>query len=175
MKDRLVQEVRRLRTTVKLMGAAMVTTAGLSLLAAAAPRQDLVENLRVRSLSVVDANGVERVVIAAPVPDPMVRGQRMKRAGGGAGIILNGPDGNERGGYMVTDKGGEALLTLDGGRGGEVFKVVGNSEGSASLFLQNYSGAVVALTTYRGEPELQLLGSRGERVHAIPANAPMLK
>jgi hypothetical protein len=35
--------------------------------------------LTVKRLAVVDDKGTERVIIAAPLPDPMVQGKRMKR------------------------------------------------------------------------------------------------
>jgi hypothetical protein len=150
------------------MGLGLAATVCLGLIAATRPQAS---DLRARSLTIVDEKGTARVVIAAAVPDPMVGGKRMPRAGAGAGILLNGPDGNERGGYMVTD-GGEGLLTLDDAGGREMFKVVANPDSGASLFVQHQSGAWAAVSTYRGEPELQMVGRDGKRVTAIPADAP---
>jgi hypothetical protein len=67
----------------------------------------------------------------------------------------------------------EAILTLDGAAGDEVFKVVANADAGASLFVMNKQGAVTALTTYRGGPELHLIDKSGT-LHRQPANAPDL-
>ena len=172
METALYEEVRRLRRTVRYMGMGLAATVALALMAATKPPA---EDLRARSLTIVDQRGTPRVVIASPVPDPLVRGKRLQRAGAGSGIILNGPDGNERGGYLVNEAGGEALLTLDGLNGGEVFKVVANPDSGSSVFVQHQKGSFVALSTYRGEPEIQLVGAGGKRVQAIPPDAPEMK
>jgi hypothetical protein len=44
------------------------------------------EMLTVKRLAVVDEKGTERVVIAAPLPDPLIQGKRMKRDGPASGI-----------------------------------------------------------------------------------------
>ncbi len=170
MEEELKEEVRRLRQTVRIGGGCLVGLFGLLLAATTALPQN--ENLRVRSLTVVDEQGIERVIIGAPVPDPMSRGTRQPRAGAISGIILNGPDGNERGGYGTTDTGGEALLTLDGANGGEVFKVVANPDAGASMFVMHRNGAGARLTTYRGSPEFELIDSNRQRLHAIPESLP---
>jgi hypothetical protein len=58
------------------------------------------EVLSVKRLAVVDDNGTERVVIAAPLPDPMILGKRVKRDGPVSGVLILDPKGNERGGYV---------------------------------------------------------------------------
>lgn len=168
MEQQIVEEVRRLRRTVRLMGAGLIGISGLFLAGATVvtSAQDG-EDLRVRSLTIVDERGVERVVLGAPVPNPG-QGQRIAPA---YGIVLNGPDGEERGGYATNDTG-EAFLTLDSRNGREVFKVVANPDAGASLFLLHSAGAAAALTTYRGTPEFHLIGPNGARVHTIPSDAP---
>lgn len=168
----LENEMRRLRRTVRTMGAGFVGVAGLCLIAATRPGAP---DLRARSLTIVDANGTPRVIIAAPIPDPFVNGRRGKRASAGSGVVLNGPDGNERGGYFVTDVGQEGVLTLDAQGGTEVFKVVANPNSGASLFLNHQSGSEVALTTFRDRPELHMMDSTRRAIATIPADAPPLK
>src|ERR1700710_1344881 len=52
------------------------------------------ETLRVRKLVVLDDAGKERIVIAAPIPDPVADGKTVKRRMAvGAGIQFNDPDG----------------------------------------------------------------------------------
>ena len=59
--------------------------------------------LRVHQIVILDEKGTERVWIGAPVPDPIVQGQRQKRAGPVSGIILLDAKGNERGEYVTSD------------------------------------------------------------------------
>lgn len=165
-------EIAGLRRVVRFQGIAIFGGFSLALIAAAHPHAPT--DLRLRSLTIVDRNGTPRIILGAPLPDPMVLGKRSKRAAAGSGLLLNGPDGNERGGYMVTDVGDEGLLTLDASKRGEVFKVVANPDSGASLFLMHQSGSAMTLTTYRGTPEIQLTGHDGHRIAAIPADAPPL-
>jgi hypothetical protein len=71
------------------------------------------QRLRVRELAVVDEHGTERVLIAAPLPDPIIAGQRRKRDGAVSGIAIADATGTERGGYVTGDGYANALLTLD--------------------------------------------------------------
>src|SRR3569623_936738 len=139
MTDHLQDEVRRLRRTVRILGAGLAATAAVVLIGAANGPADL----KVRSLSVVDPKGVTRVVIAAPVPDPVRDGKPLKRAGVSSGVILYGPNGDERGGYITTE-GDEGVLTIDALKGREMFKVVGNAAAVASLFSQRQNEALAA-------------------------------
>lgn len=136
--------------------------------------RSLVDENRVvtaRGLVIVDAHGQARAVLGAPVPDPYVRGVQARRSAPASGLVLIGPDGNERGGYLSVDVGGEAVLTLDSAdASAEVFKVVANADAGASLFLQHAGGATAMLTTYRGEPELHLVGANGRSRFSRPEN-----
>jgi hypothetical protein len=79
------------------------------------------EMLTVKRLAVVDEKGTERVVIAAPLPDPLIQGKRMKRDGAASGILIFDPKGNERGGYVTSDTEDlGAFITLDS-ESGQVF------------------------------------------------------
>src|ERR1700678_4287394 len=71
------------------------------------------ESLTVKRLAVVDEKGTERVVISAPLPEPIIKGKREKRDSPVSGMLIYDPKGNERG--YVTSDGGDlaALLTLD--------------------------------------------------------------
>jgi hypothetical protein len=125
--------------------------------------------ITVRGLIVEDAAGQARVVLGAPVPDPVVLGKTVPRDGALSGLILIGPDGNERGGYATSDgDSGGAVLTLDANDGSEVFKVFANPNSGASLFLLHQNNAGAMLTTYRGEPELQLIDRNGVTRFAQP-------
>lgn len=120
-------------------------------------------NLRVHSLTVTDSKGVARVILAAPVPGPVVQGTQQARSANLAGMILNGPDGNERSGYGTIDSTGEAIITLDSIDGSvEHFKLVSNPQDGASLFLSTRDGGkTLMLSTYTGDPRItKLLGDK---------------
>ena len=55
------------------------------------------ERLTVKRLAVVDEKGVERVVISAPLPEPIINGKRGKRDSPVSGVMIYDPKGNERG------------------------------------------------------------------------------
>jgi hypothetical protein len=52
--------------------------------------------LTVKRLAVVDAKGTERVVIAAPLPNPIIQGTRVHRDAPVSGVLIFDPKGNER-------------------------------------------------------------------------------
>src|SRR5712692_1377788 len=62
-------------------------------------------HLRVRSLEVVDEHGVERIRIAAPLPNPVSGGKESQRRSKSYGIQLNDASGNEFGGFTIADDG----------------------------------------------------------------------
>ena len=65
----------------------------------------------------MDENGIERVRIGAPLPDPPLFGKRYKRSAGVSGILMTDADVNERSGYVTNDwdvPGGRQLCTLQG-------------------------------------------------------------
>ncbi len=131
--------------------------------------------LTVKRLAVVDDKGVERVVIAAPLPDPVVHGKRVKREGAISGILIYDPQGNERGGYVTNDGGSSgAFLTLDS-EDGQVFTAYANASGKdgATVNLQSDKRDSVTLTTYE-QPRIQM-SQNGKIVEKIPASAPDLR
>lgn len=85
--------------------------------------------LRVRELIVVDQNGIERVIIRAPLPGQWENGKvntrRAARPFPQAGILLFDKEGIERGGYVTEDTHDNVLLTLDDKKRQEVLLVTG--------------------------------------------------
>lgn len=79
------------------------------------------EVIRVRGLVAEDENGIERVWVGAPVPDPLILGRRISRGESGSGILLFDKDGTERSGYMTFDSNNSVGITFD-----EVSRMVGN-------------------------------------------------
>lgn len=102
------------------------------------------QKLRVRELAVVDDHGTERVLIAAPLPDPMIAGKRHHRDGVASGIIISDATGTERGGYATGDGYANAIFTLDGQGfqtvlllaepdGGTMFRIWDHDKGSVTM------------------------------------------
>lgn len=71
------------------------------------------ERLRVRRIDIVDENGVIRMTLAAPLPNPVVDGIEYKRSVEVSGIMLRDDKGNERGGFAYNDRLGGPILALD--------------------------------------------------------------
>lgn len=94
------------------------------------------QRLRVRELAVVDDHGTERVLIAAPLPDPMVAGKRRNRGGVLSGIIISDATGTERGGYATGDGYANAILTLDG-QGSQTVLLLAEPDGSTLFRIWN--------------------------------------
>ena len=86
-----------------LCGAALGAAVILTISAATPGRTSDV--LKVRKLIIEDEESVERIVIAAPVPDPLVQGKRIPRRSAANGIQINDSNGNERGGIVMLDDG----------------------------------------------------------------------
>jgi hypothetical protein len=64
-------------------------------------------------LIVLGPTGLDRLSLAAPGPEPQIQGVIGHRIGGEAGLLLNDPQGDERGGFGVLDNDGRVSLGLD--------------------------------------------------------------
>jgi len=91
--------------------------------------------LRARELVITDGNGIERVIIGAPLPGQWESGKvntrRVERPFRQAGILIFDKDGIERGGYVTEDVHDNALLTLDDKQRQEVLLVTGSEPTSS--------------------------------------------
>ena len=106
------------------------------------------ENLTVKRLAVVDEKGTERVVISAPLPEPMINGKRGKRDSPVSGMLIFDPKGNERGGYVTSDGGDlAALLTLDS-ENHQVFTAYANAGSGATVWVANEKHQNVIMSTH---------------------------
>jgi hypothetical protein len=102
-------------------------------------------------LIVVDDKGVERVRIGSPLPDPMVGGKRLPRQGVVSGILIHDSDGDERGGYVVSDTSGDAFLTLDA-KGTQQALFLANRDGGANLAVWSGNKRGVNYASIRAVP-----------------------
>jgi hypothetical protein len=101
--------------------------------------------LRVRGLVVTDARGIERVVIGAPLPDPMYLGKRGRRQGPISGILMFDAMGTERNGYGTSDDSDEMIFTMD------------NIAGQSALFIAN-PGTGTHLSTWDAKGNYARIG-----------------
>ena len=110
---------------------------------------------------------LERVVIGAPLPDPLVFGKLIDRGSTVSGILIHDADGNERGGYVTDDDTGAAFLTLDEvGRMAAIFSA--DPVGGVRLRMNDIRGdAVVLGANVEDGPYLQMV-RRGETVFRQP-------
>jgi hypothetical protein len=121
----------------------MVTVAlGVIILLRAAPDARTVsDTIRLHKLVVLDQEGKERIVIAAPLPDPLVNGRRMKRRTGvSAGVQFKDPDGTERGGIASEDDG-SFMFGIDDERGKERAHFYYIPNRGSGVYLQGENGS----------------------------------
>jgi hypothetical protein len=128
--------------------------------------------LTVKRLAVVDDKGTERVVIAAPLPDPIIQGTRVKRDGPVSGMLIFDPKGNERGGYVTSDTGDlAAFITLDSERD-QVFTAYANADHGAAVWVSNDQHDAIAFSTHK-QPVLEIVQDK-KIIYKQPPNAPDL-
>lgn len=165
---------RRLRTLTRLVAALSLIT-GVAILSAFAGRASPTPPigapadsvLVLRAISVVDARGVERVRIAAPLPDPIMLGRRFERGDAVSGILIFDAEGNERGGY-VTDEYRNAALTLDEINRAAVH-IGTNDRGEAHASLSNGRGGYAIMGM---RPTGTFLAIDGKSVAVMPDSQP---
>jgi hypothetical protein len=139
----LTKRVEILERRLKLLAVAlMASLAGLVTVSLHAQAGNA-ERLRVRQITVVDDKGVERLIIGAPVPDPIVQGVRRRRSGPISGIVWYDTKGNERAGFATSDTTpSEVFIGLDSERGQEARLLVNPGGGGHLTFFdaeQNYA------------------------------------
>ncbi|HET7436707.1 MAG TPA: hypothetical protein VFN10_18505 [Thermoanaerobaculia bacterium] len=165
---RLEQTCRQLRrrANASIACAALLVIGGITI--AAKPTNAIDEDavLRVRGVIITDANGVERVRIGAPLPDPMAFGRRAERLGTLSGILLSDANGTERSGYVTSDELGEVFFTLDASPRQQAL-FLANAEGGANLSLWDNDGNAAQLAAVR-QPILELRKA-GKAVVTLPA------
>jgi hypothetical protein len=150
------------------LGAALVLTI------AAATSKNSTDVVRVRKLIVVDEKGVERVVIAAPLPDAQVLGKRLPRRSPANGIQINDTNGNERGGIVMLDDGSfivgiddeqcreRAHLYYIPKKGSGIYLQDGKERAGISLLIPNEG-------RHPGKPEISLIDDAGKPIATLPA------
>jgi hypothetical protein len=171
--ERTVERMQRRERLVVVIAmivlAAAVAAIGMPRAVAKPPGGEVRDTLRVRQLSIIDANGVERVRIGAPVPEPIVLGKRSRRDGAMSGIILYDAEGTERSGYCTGDDYPNVLFTLDSMSKQHVL-FMAEPQGSPSLSLFAKRGAVRMWVDEDGVPAVKLIKG-GQDILELPVPA----
>ncbi len=143
LSDRIAELETRLRRWLIVAGVLfMVLVVGAAL---AWKRLSEPQELRLHTLRIVDANGVERVRIGGELPDAIINGQRVPRGEQAAGVLLYDDTGQERGGYVTFSPSRNVALTLD------------TREGQVALFAAGPDdGAVARLWHGKGEDWIEM-------------------
>jgi hypothetical protein len=157
--QRRVTALTRLTVVIAVAGTLVTLSAFVVPKTRAQPVVTADSVLVVRAISVVDARGVERVRIAAPLPDPIMLGRRFARGESVSGILIYDSEGNERGGY-VTDESRNAALTLDEINRAAIH-IGTNDRGESHITLSNGRGGFAILGM---RPTGAFLGIDGKRV-----------
>lgn len=168
--ERLERRNRRLTQVlmvcVLLLGLTVIAL-GVSALRPRNPAPDGI--LKVRGLVVVDANGVERVRIQAPLPDPLTLGKRFPRGGAVSGVLLFDDEGNERSGYVTSDGYPNVFFTLDSLARQHVLFI---TEPQGDPMLRLWDGTSVATLSAGADGPGIKLTSGEKALLEVPAPAP---
>lgn len=137
---------------------------------------EIIDNLRVRQITVLDEQGRERMSIGSPVPGPMTNGKRSPRISPSTGIIINDATGNERSGWGVFDNG-RSNLCFDGTSGAEVVCLSQGGEDHGGLTIKDKNsnwlmflgrlgyeerGVKLFLNDFKGRPRIKLQLEKNE-------------
>jgi hypothetical protein len=130
------------------------------------------DKLRVRQLTIVDDKGRERIVIAAPLPDPVVQGKVQKRIRVvAAGVQFKAADGTERGGIAASDDG-SFMFGIDDEVGRERAHLYYLPKRGSGVYLQGENNReTVSLLIPNGgqDPQLIMTNQSGNSTAQIPA------
>ena len=161
----LIQRIERLERRLRALTAALIFALAAFAIASLRAQPAVTESLRVRQITVVDQNGTERLWIGAPVPDPIVQGERRKRSGPMYGVVVLDRHGNERGGFGTSDAG-EVWLGLDSERAQEARFIV-NPGGGGHLSFFDADNNYARIGIWPGRPTL-FLREKGEVIFEQP-------
>lgn len=156
---------RAVRVERLLMGASVVVVV---LLLAGWQNVESPQNIKARSLSIVDANGVVRLALGSPVPDPVIEGKTAKRRSPATGIIFSDAAGNEHGGMGMLDDGSMNLCFDDAKTERNcLFLMPKMGNGVALMDTTGGNRAMLYLDT-AGAPHLVMRDDKGKALVSLP-------
>lgn len=172
-----IERLRRENRTQKLLSlTAFVAVVGLTFVVLGRPAPVAAQSvpdkdgiLHVRGLVVEDQSGHERLRLGAPLPDPMIHGVRYKRSGAVSGLLISDADGNERGGYVTSDKSGEAFFSLDSEDEQQVL-FLANPKGGVNFVLFDKAGNSAQMTVFPDGPKFSMKKAK-QTVLELPSAA----
>lgn len=128
--------------------------------------------IRTRSLIILDAAGKERIVLAAPLPDPIVDGERKKRrVGVSAAIQIKDADGTERGGIASEDDG-SFMFGIDDEHGHERAHLFYLPKEGSGVYLQSPKGgetfSLLNPSDANDKPKVKILTQAGTTIAEWP-------
>jgi hypothetical protein len=130
-------------------------------------------SLTLQRLDIVDKSGVSRVILAAPVPDPMILGKQHHRDGPVSGVIIADATGTERGGYVTADGYANAMLTLDSqGQQNVLLLAEPNGNTIFRIWKRKNDAVTSSLTMGVGDNPFLFEKQNGSLVFTAPANNP---
>jgi hypothetical protein len=126
----------------------------------------------VRELDIVDEEGRERIVIAAPLPEPLVNGKvehRVRRVS--AAVQFKAANGNEQGGIAMSDDG-SMLFGIDDERGHERAHLYYLPKRGSGVALTGENGiqlASLSIPSSGGDPSLSITDKAGKIILQVPS------
>lgn len=108
MENALAERISALERQIRVLRMLLMTivacAAFLAILSVARAASQPV-SLRLRNLAIVDEHGVTRLLLGAPLPNPISGGKESQRRSGAYGMLIFDSKGNEFGGYTIADDG----------------------------------------------------------------------
>ena len=176
LKFRVLEErLQRLERWVRLsvIGWGITTTLLVTAISTSTvhARQPQTDKLRVRELDILDESGRERIVLAAPLPNPVVNGKVEKRIRVvSAGVQFKAPDGTERGGIAASDDG-SFMFGIDDERGHERAHLYYIPNRGSGVYLQDGNdneSVSLLLPTGGHDPTLVMIDEVGKHIAEVP-------
>ena len=126
------------------------------------------QNIKARSLSIVDANGVARVALGSPVPDPVVEGKIAKRRSPANGIIFSDAAGNEHGGIAMLDDGSMNMCFDDAKTERDCLFLMPKMGNGVALMDTNGGTRAMLFLDTAGAPHLTMKDNNGKTLVSLP-------
>lgn len=108
MEKVLAERVATLEKQIRILRIILLAVVSGSLVLWFVPRargSSRTGNLRLRSLAIVDEHGVTRLLLGAPLPNPVSGGKESARRSRAYGMLIYDAEGDEFGGYTIADDG----------------------------------------------------------------------
>jgi hypothetical protein len=161
------ERIARLERKLNAAFAVIAVLGGGALVATLRAQPGPPDVLRVRQITIVDQKGTGRLILGAPLPDPIVDGRRVRRNGAVSGMVVLDARGNERGGFATGDSSGEVFIGLDSEESQEVL-LLSNPDGGSHLSISSGRGNMARIGVLDGKPTL-LIRESGQTVFEQPA------